>query len=140
MWPLPSWSDLAAADPAFVRRSGVTTRRAETLVALGRAFADGKIDDLPPLGPETEEAAARLLAMPGIGPWTVASALLWGLGRPDAFPPGDAALLRAARRAYDEPGMDHRRLDRLSDGWRPARGVAARLLWLDLFGPAPEEG
>ncbi len=138
MWPLPSPGDLADADAAFVRRSGVTGKRAEALVRLGRAFAEGEIADHP--GECVGEAAAALLALPGIGPWTVASALLWGLGEPDAYPAGDAALLRAARRAYGNPEMDHAALNRLADGWRPARAVAARLLWLDLFGPAPDEG
>lgn len=138
MWPLPSAADLADAEPAFVRQSGVTGKRAEALVRLGRAFADGDIADHP--GDDVGRAAAALLALPGVGPWTVASALLWGLGEPDAFPAGDAALLRAARRAYDEPEMDHAALNRRAEEWRPARAVAARLLWLDLFGSADGGG
>lgn len=138
MWPLPSPADLGDADPAFVRQCGVTGKRAEALVRLGRAFADGDIADHP--GERVGEAAAALLALPGIGPWTAASALLWGLGEPDAFPAGDAALLRAARRAYGDPDLDHAALNRRAETWRPARAVAARLLWLDLFGPAPDGG
>jgi hypothetical protein len=139
LWPLPTPAQLAGADPALVRASGVTMRRAETLVLLGREFAVGAIADRPGSDAETAAAGEHLLALPGVGPWTVASALLWGLGHPDAFPTGDAALLRAARRAYADPGMDHRALARMADGWRPYRAVAARLLWLDLFGPAPRE-
>lgn len=138
LWPLPNPTDLAAADPAFVRRSGVTGKRAEALVRLGRAFANGEIADHP--GGAVGEAATALLTLPGVGPWTVASALLWGLGEPDAFPAGDAALLRAARRAYGDPVMDHAALNRRAETWRPTRAVAARLLWLDLFGPAPDGG
>lgn len=138
LWPLPSAHDLADADPVFVRQSGVTGKRAEALVRLGRAFAGGEIPDHP--GDGIGVAAEALLALPGVGPWTVASSLLWGLGVPDAFPSGDAALLRAARRAYGDPEMDHATLNRLSETWRPVRAVAARLLWLDLFGPAPDGG
>jgi 3-methyladenine DNA glycosylase/8-oxoguanine DNA glycosylase len=33
--------------------------------------------------------------------------------------------------------MTLRELDRLAERWRPARGWAARALWLMLLGPAP---
>jgi DNA-3-methyladenine glycosylase II len=77
-----------------------------------------------------------LTAFPMVGPWTAASSLLWGVGHVDVYPKGDVALLRAARLAYDNPGMTMRDLDRLSEEWRPQRGVAARLLWTNLLGAA----
>lgn len=140
LFPLPTRNDLANASAGSVRESGVTGKRAETLVRLGKAFADGDLPDWPVGDRQIAAAAETLLAMPGIGPWTVASALLWGTGHPDAFPVGDAALLRAARRAYGEADMDHRQLMQRAEAWRPARATAARLLWLDLFGPAPTAG
>jgi 3-methyladenine DNA glycosylase/8-oxoguanine DNA glycosylase len=79
-----------------------------------------------------------LLALPGIGPWTVASAFLWGIAHPDAFPRGDVALLRAVRRNFRDDTLDMKSMERLSEAWRPFRGEAARLLWLDLLGPATE--
>ena len=139
-WPLPSAHDLAAADPAAVRTCGVTGRRAAALVALARHAADG---DLPATSVALADPVATevmLRELPLVGPWTARSALLWGIGADDAFPPGDAALLRAARHAYDDDGLDQRTLERLSDGWRPARARAARLLWLDLLGTPPEHG
>lgn len=39
----------------------------------------------------------ELRKLPLVGPWTAASALLWGLGEPDAYPRGDVALLRPGR-------------------------------------------
>jgi 3-methyladenine DNA glycosylase/8-oxoguanine DNA glycosylase len=132
LWPLPRAEDLAESDPATIRPCGVTGRRAEAIVAVARLFASG---DLPSDPTAFNDAhAARLLAAPGVGPWTVASTLIWGGGHSDTFPPGDAALLRAARAAYGLPELDHRALAERSRGWGTQRATAARLLWTDLFG------
>jgi 3-methyladenine DNA glycosylase/8-oxoguanine DNA glycosylase len=77
------------------------------------------------------------MALPLVGRWTAESVVLWGIGAPDAHPTGDVALLRAARAAYGRPELTLKELDVLAEQWRPARGLAARLLWTELFGPAP---
>ena len=58
-------------------------------------------------------------SLPGVGPWTLEYIALRGLGDPDGFPVGDAAL----RLAF--PGD----LRRASEAWRPWRGYAAAHLW-----------
>lgn len=78
----------------------------------------------------------ELRTLPLVGPWTAASALLWGPGEPDAYPRGDVVLLRAARLAYDQDEMTMNDLDRIAEGWRPYRAIASRLLWTGLLGPA----
>lgn len=134
-WPLPRPVQLASAEPALVRQSGVTWRRAHALVAAGQAFASDGLAERWPLETGGDELRALLRGLPLVGPWTAESTLLWGVGHPDAFPSKDAALLRAASLAYARPGLVHAELDRLSDGWRPGRAWAARLLWLSLLGP-----
>lgn len=133
-WPLPRAEALAAAEPALVRSSGVTWRRAEALVAAARAETEGRLPTRQAVLAEPEAARAALRALPLVGPWTAESTLLWGIGLPDAYPTGDVALLRAARRAYGRAELDRAGLDVLAEGWRPARGTAARLLWTALLG------
>ena len=115
----------------FIRESGVTTKRAEALVAVGALFASeparAAFEADPIAGVE------RLISISGIGPWTIQSALLWGIAAPDAHPTRDVALLRAARVHYPDIA-DLKDLDRVSERWKPYRGWAARLLWLDLLG------
>lgn len=135
-WPLPRPDDLAAADAALVRQAGVTWRRASALIAAAQAEAEGQLPTRIEALLQPDAVAAKLLELPGVGPWTANSVLLWGIGAPDAHPTGDVALLRAARAAYARPDLDLRGLDRLAEGWRPARGWAARLLWTDLLGVA----
>jgi 3-methyladenine DNA glycosylase/8-oxoguanine DNA glycosylase len=129
---MPPVESLAVARPDQVRPSGVTGKRAEAIVAAANLFASGEVPSDPGLFGEAH--AARLLATPGVGPWTVASTLIWGGGHSGAFPPGDAALLRAARSSYGQHDLDHKGLAAISDGWGKEQAVAARLLWTDLFG------
>ena len=82
--------------------------RARALVGLADALASGAVSLHP--GADREEAAARLLALPGIGPWTVGYIGMRALSDPDAFPPGDAgrAAGAAAARARRGTGRGRR--------------------------------
>ena len=130
-WPPPRPEQLASSSAAFIRESGVTTKRAEALIAVGALFADqssSEVFDTDPIA-----TVQRLISISGIGPWTVQSALLWGIAAPDAHPTRDVALLRAARVHYPDVA-DLKDLDRVAERWKPHRAWAARLLWLDLLG------
>jgi DNA-3-methyladenine glycosylase II len=134
--PLPGADQLADASVELIRSSGVTWKRAEALKSIAREVVAGNLPDA--IGDDVDLVALErdLLALPMVGKWTAASTLLWGIGAPDAYPTGDVALLRAARLAYDQESMTLKDVDRLADHWRPFRGIATRLLWTNLFGPA----
>jgi DNA-3-methyladenine glycosylase II len=125
------------ASVELIRSSGVTTRRADALKRIGRLAADGEIpsDDEARRDPETVETA--LLGLPQVGKWTAASAVHWGVGASDSWPPGDVALLRAARFSFGDDSLTMQEIDRMAEAWRPNRGVAARLLWTNLFEAMP---
>ena len=135
-WPLPGAAQMADADPALIRTSGVTQRRADALVAIAKLVVEGALPSLDHCRSDPEEGARELMALPLVGRWTAESILLWGAASPDRYPTGDVALLRAARLAYARHEMTMRDLDALSDAWRPGRSWAARWLWLNLLGPA----
>src|SRR5690606_31614571 len=83
---------LARQDPDRLRAVvGLTGARARTVVELGRLFAEG----FDPHGAEVDQVRARLLAVPGIGPWTVEYLAVRILGDRDAYPSGDLVLQRA---------------------------------------------
>ena len=132
-WPLPRPDDLADAPVALVRGSGVTTRRAEALVALGRAVVRGELPGDEHARRDPEEVYAVCRGLPLVGPWTAASALIWGVAAADAYPAGDAALLRAARASFGDRALTGSGMARAAEQWRPYRAWAARLLWTDLF-------
>lgn len=129
---LPSAEKVADCTTEHIKSIGLTGKRAEGLVNVAREFVAGNVPD-PPTD-EIDIWMKDLTNLPMVGPWTAASALLWGVGHPDAYPKGDVALLRAARLAYDDAGMTMKELDAISERWRPQRSIAARLLWTNLLG------
>jgi DNA-3-methyladenine glycosylase II len=121
---------LAAADDDAYRVAGLSRPKIRTLRSVATALINHRLDldVLPRLS--ADEAVRHLTAIHGIGPWTADIYLLFCLGHADAFAPGDLALQEGARWAF---GLDSRpattTLDRMSQAWRPWRGVAARLLF-----------
>jgi AraC family transcriptional regulator of adaptative response / DNA-3-methyladenine glycosylase II len=102
---------------------GLTANRIGALKALAAAIVDGTLD----FGAGTEEVAARLTRIRGIGAWTAHYVALRALGDPDAFPSGDLVLRKAASRSngiLSESALDHR-----AEAWRPWRAYAAIHLW-----------
>ena len=73
--------------------------RGRALVTLASALASGDVSLDP--GADREEAGARLLALPGIGPWTAGYIRMRALSDPDVFLPGDVGVVRALRSAAD---------------------------------------
>ena len=131
--PLPSAEQLADASVELIRSSGVTTRRADGLKRIAMIAADGGLPTDEHARTAPDEVERELLALPQVGPWTAISALLWGVGAPDAWPTGDVALLRAVKYAFGDNEVTLKTMDALAEPWRPHRGIAARLLWTNLF-------
>ncbi|MEU6169094.1 AlkA N-terminal domain-containing protein [Streptomyces tanashiensis] len=118
----PGPEALAALDPETL---ALPRSRRTTLLTLVRALADGSL----PLGPadDREEARARLLALPGFGPWTTEIISMRALGDPDAFLPGDLGVRRAAE-GLGLPGTPAALTARAAH-WRPWRAYAVQYLW-----------
>jgi 3-methyladenine DNA glycosylase/8-oxoguanine DNA glycosylase len=116
---------LARLSPDRLRSIGITRSRAECLLALARATADGRLPELV-TGATIDEPAAfirRFTELPGIGPWTAHYVALRVLSWSDAFPEADLGLRQAAG------GLSARDLRIAAERWRPWRAYAAVHLW-----------
>ena len=100
--------------------------RGAALVTICRALADG--DLALDRGPDRDDVRRRLLALPGIGPWTADYIALRALGHPDVFLPTDIGI----RRALTALGRAPSAAVELSEGWRPWRSYALLHLWQTL--------
>lgn len=111
-----------------LRALGLSTPKARYVAGIAEAAAAGAIDfdGLSRLG--DEEAAAALVSLKGVGPWTASIYLLFCEGRVDIWPPNDVALKHAYNAAADAT-LDQRTLDEKALRWAPWRGVAAHVLW-----------
>jgi len=105
---------------ADLRSLGLTGARERAIRALADAVASGHIRLEP--SPDPSATIERLLALPGIGPWTAEYIGMRALREPDAFPASDLGLRHAT-------GLTPAALAKRAEGWRPWRGYAAMLLW-----------
>lgn len=117
----PTAETLSSARCASLAALGVPAARAECLRNLARVVARGEIDFESGSHPAT--TVAKLVELPGIGPWTAEYVAMRALRWPDAFPTGDLVLLNAA-------GLKSARaLQEAAERWRPWRSYAAMHLW-----------
>jgi AraC family transcriptional regulator, regulatory protein of adaptative response / DNA-3-methyladenine glycosylase II len=89
---IPDAATIAGLDPSVLP---MPPARARALIALASALASGDISLDP--GADREEVGARLLALPGIGPWTAGYIRMRALSDPDVLLPGDVGVVRALR-------------------------------------------
>jgi AraC family transcriptional regulator of adaptative response / DNA-3-methyladenine glycosylase II len=121
----PDAATVAGLDPESLP---MPRSRARALIGLAAALASGSIALHP--GADRDEAAAKLLALPGIGPWAVGYIRMRALSDPDAFPPGDAGVLRALRHLGHDPASWPDAA--AAEPWRPWRSYAVHHLWATL--------
>ena len=120
----PAPARVAAADLEELRAAvGITGSRARTVLAVAELFAGTGDWPVPLPREQWDERAATLLALPGIGPWTVAYLRMRLFGDPDAVPVGDLVLRRALGVAKD------REVPAAMERWRPERSYAVFQLW-----------
>lgn len=113
-----------------LRARGLTRQKAAYLFALAEQMLEHRLDLDALASLPDAEALAQLQRVPGIGPWTAQVYLLFALGRPDAWPPGDLALHLALQQARELPTVPtSNEALHLASLWAPYRAVAARILW-----------
>ena len=121
---------VAASTVSGLREFGLTRQKAAYCHGLALRVQDGRLDLAAAARGPDEAGRSALLAVPGLGPWSVDIYYLMALKRPDVWPTGDLALavaLRELKRMKHLPRADEQH--RLARRWVPWRSVAARMLW-----------
>ncbi len=120
----PTAESLAASDSSTLASLGLPGARAASVHHLARVVARGEID--LEFGIDPIAVVARLVELPGIGPWTAEYIAMRALRWPDAFPTGDLGLVKAS-------GLrTAKSLSKTAERWRPWRAYAAMHLWESL--------
>ncbi len=127
-----------------LRAAGLSGAKIKTIKALAATVKSGSLD-LAALRRIPEDAAATaLMAIWGLGPWSVEMFLMFSLGRGDIFSAGDLGLARAIEQIYGLPrNSDRTSLLSYSEKWSPYRTWACLLLWRTRDNaplPAPAKG
>jgi AraC family transcriptional regulator, regulatory protein of adaptative response / DNA-3-methyladenine glycosylase II len=108
-------------------------RKAEYLIDTARLVAAGKLD-LDPQRP-ADELERDLLAVRGLGPWSVNYILMRGFGLPNCAPLGDTGLGSALQAFYQrESRPNNAETLALMATFAPYRSFATYHFWLNLNG------
>jgi DNA-3-methyladenine glycosylase II len=134
---LPAPAELLTVEAGQLREAGLSWRKISTLRDLAGRLSDGRLDQDVLSALPDDELMAALTAIPGIGPWTVQGALIVALQREDVVLPGDLALRKAIKTAYE---LDHLpsqpEVLAIAANWRPYRSLATSYLFSAAFEPA----
>jgi AraC family transcriptional regulator of adaptative response / DNA-3-methyladenine glycosylase II len=120
----PTASDIAKQKLRSITAIGLTSSRAQSILALSSAVADEKISLTPASDPET--TLQKLQSLPGIGQWTAQYITMRALRWPDAFLHTDLGVRKAL------PKKSPKEILVMAEAWRPWRSYALMHLWQSL--------
>jgi DNA-3-methyladenine glycosylase II len=126
----PRPAAILATEDAALRGAGLSGAKVAALKDLARHVVENKLVPARLPAASDEEIAATLLAVRGIGPWSVDMFLMFALARPDVLPVGDLGIRKGMQRHFglgQLPAAD--KMTKLAAPWRPYRSVAAWYMW-----------
>ena len=122
---LPPAPELLARTPYWsFHRFGIERRRAEVIIRAARSAK--RLEEI--LTMDLAGAYRRMLAFPGVGPWTAAKVAMVALGDADAVPVGDYHLPHSV--GYALEGTPRSTDERMLELLEPYRGHRARVIRL----------
>ena len=126
----PTPASVAALEPADLLPLQFSRQKADYVVATARLVASGQLDlaALPVMS--APRAERTLLAVRGLGPWSVNYLMMRALRFPDCVPLGDTGVtsgLQSLLKLEERPDIDATR--RLMTVFSPYRSLATAHLW-----------
>ena len=116
----PSAARIAKLRERDLTAMGILPARALSIIALAKAMESGLA--LEP-GADPDSTMERLVALPGIGPWTASYVAMRALRWADAFPKEDIVIRKQLG------GVTANEAERMSESFRPWRSYATMHLW-----------
>lgn len=126
--PLPA--AVAALEPGDLLPLQFSRQKADYVIQTARLVAEGKLDLASLRAMSATRAERTLLAVRGLGPWSVNYLMMRALGFPDCVPLGDTSVtsgLQALLTLDERPDIDATR--RLMAVFSPYRSLATAHLW-----------
>lgn len=127
----PRPAEVLATNVRAMRRTGFSRAKVEALRDLAAKALDGTVPTGRVIRNLDDEAIVeRLIAVRGIGRWTVEMLLIFQLGRPDVLPVDDFGVRNGFRIAYGRRTMPTpKEVLRYGERWKPYRTAASWYLW-----------
>lgn len=132
LWAPPSPEQVAALAPEDLYALAFSKAKAKYILGAARAIADG-LDLESWRGRDPAEIEAGLLALHGLGPWSVNYLMMRAYGLPDQVPVGDAALVKSLAEFFGLPERPNPKQTReLMLPFAPWRSLATFHFWAQL--------
>ena len=126
----PTPAAVAALAPADLLPLQFSRQKADYVIQTSRLITEGKLDLAALPAMSATRAERTLLAVRGLGPWSVNYLLMRALGFSDCVPLGDTGVtngLKALLRLEERPDLDATK--RLMSVFSPYRSFATAHLW-----------
>jgi DNA-3-methyladenine glycosylase II len=127
----PSPEQVLDVEYDLFRGAGLSNAKTLAIQDLASKTLEGvvpTIDEMHKL--DDDEIIDRLVAVRGIGPWTVQMLLIFRLGRADVFPIHDLGVRKGYSKIH---GLNDliapKALEKAGEIWKPYRSIASWYLW-----------
>ena len=117
---------------AQLKEIGLSKQKIQYLKNISTHFINNKINNKYFQNKSSTQIAEELLAIKGIGKWTLEMFQIFYLNEADIFPLGDIGLIKAIENNYPikKETKDYKNyLENFSKQWQPYRTVATWYLW-----------
>ena len=122
-----------ALTPESLRACGFSGRKVAYVQDLAMRFDEGLVKPRRWARMDDEAIIEELVAVKGIGRWTVEMFLIFHMKRPDVLPVDDLGLRRAMERHYnDGDALTRDEMRAIGKPWSPFSSVATWYLWRSL--------
>jgi DNA-3-methyladenine glycosylase II len=115
-----------------IRAAGISYSKIKYMKGLSTMILKNELNLSAISTLSNEEVLLELTKVKGIGPWTAEMILMFSLGREDVFSLGDIGLRNAIAKLYNIDRDDLKKVEKISETWKPYRTYAARYLWKSL--------
>jgi len=88
----PTPTEVSATDIPTLRSAGLSQRKAEYIQGLAEKFVSGELSARMLISATDEEVLEKLIAVRGLGRWSVEMFACFGLKRTDIFSTGDLGV------------------------------------------------
>ena len=130
---------IAALSEDEIRSIGTSKAKAKYIKGITEEVISGKLDfDHIAKMPE-KEAYKRLLALKGVGVWTVKMYFIFVLDKQDILPIEDVAFLQAYEWLYKTTDRRKESIEKRCKKWKPYSSIAARYMYRALDGGFTKE-
>ena len=128
----PKPKEVLAMPDQKIRDCGLSWAKTRYIKCLSQAVVDKTLEPEKIKTLADEDVITELTKVKGIGRWTAEMILIFHLQRPDIFSLGDLGLRTAVGKLYGVDRNDLKKIEKISQKWRPYRSLASRYLWRSL--------